>query len=807
MIFNNSNINSINDWADFWYYDIGVNVIPADTKNKQTGYNWLQCQEKAIPDEIHEQRKKNGEYNKGIAIIPGKIWRGPFKGKYLCAIDLDNKKAIEEFCRDGLDELKQKTLVEQTSNLEKMHLYFIVDKEIPNKASDKCNTEILKKINANEIPALEVKSNGKGIMFCANSPHQKDGNYRIMGTLKPEVFPASMVEERISLVCKKYTIPYRFCNNGDNNNSNFNIGPSIQELFTPGTKILEGHNRHLGILRLMDSLLVKNMGFLTLDEFKGHAHKRNLELCVPPLDNRAMERQWKQSLNYANRKIREREEAKQKQQNKQKQEEERQKNNNSNKNTASTTTTNTKTKVEKQDLIEEATRLVMSIHRFLTIEESKEILYYDDKSGVYVSGGEILIEKELDKTFGFRLRTSDITEIKNCVMRKTYVKMEEFDSNIDINNLKNGLYNWHTKEFFAHTPDYYSLNQKPIKYNPKAIPRRFIKFLMEVLHLRDIRTAVELIAYTFIRTHLFQYYYILIGEGGNGKNVFIGILSNLHGLKNVSNVPLKDIAKDRFALVDLVKKDINIDSDSTIIDDISTLKKLTDNQPVRVQQKGQPAFDARLHAKPIFAANKLPTTADDTDARFRREILIDFPNQFEGDNEDPDLLNKIITNEEEMSGIFNLVVNSLRIITERNKIHVNASTISARRAKAKLIQNPIKAFLEDALAKEPPSDDYETSEDMHDAFKRFCSYHEISGPGYDKFLEDLKKKYDLSKDRKRIEGKRRTVWYCKLVKWKNAANPSQSTLTDDDEDEDEEKQQEESPEEKYKREQEEMKKW
>lgn len=64
----------------------------------------------------------------------------------------------------------------------------------------------------------------------------------------------------------------------------------------------------------------------------------------------------------------------------------------------------------------------MSIHRFLTLEETKEILFYDNENGVYVSGGEVLIEKELDKIFGFKLRTSDITEIKNYVMRKTYVK-------------------------------------------------------------------------------------------------------------------------------------------------------------------------------------------------------------------------------------------------------------------------------------------------------------------------------------------------------------------------------------------------
>ena len=69
-----------------------------------------------------------------------------------------------------------------------------------------------------------------------------------------------------------------------------------------------------------------------------------------------------------------------------------------------------------------------------------------------------------------------------------------------------------------------------------------------------------------------------------------------------------------------------------------------------------------------------------------------------------------------MSGIFNLIVNSWETITTKNKIHVNAATISARRAKAKLTQNPIKAFLEDALAKEPKEDDYETSKDMYDAF-------------------------------------------------------------------------------------------
>jgi putative DNA primase/helicase len=306
--------------------------------------------------------------------------------------------------------------------------------------------------------------------------------------------------------------------------------------------------------------------------------------------------------------------------------------------------------------------------------------------------------------------------------------------------------------------------------------------LRQVLHLRDIRTAVELMAYTFIRKNLFDHYFILIGRGANGKNVFVQILSNIHGLDNVSNVDLKSLIEERFASVDLVNKNMNVDTESTSIKNTSKLKKLTGTQRIRVEQKGQPAFEAELFAKLIFNCNELPTTSDNTDARFRREIIIDFPNQFEGDKEDPNLLNKIITNEEEMSGIFNLIVNSMRTIVNKNKIYVNAATISERRAKAKLIQNPIKVFLDDALAKEPASDDYETSENISTAFERFCSYHEISGPGSDKFLEDLKEKYKIDKSRKKMkDGKKRTVWNCKLVKWKNPADPTQSTLEGDSE--------------------------
>jgi hypothetical protein len=128
----------------------------------------------------------------------------------------------------------------------------------------------------------------------------------------------------------------------------------------------------------------------------------------------------------------------------------------------------------------------------------------------------------------------------------------------------------------------------------------------------------------------------------------------------------------------------------------------------------------------------------------------------------------------------------MRTIVNSNEIHVNASTISQRRAKAELIRNPVKAFLNDALAKEPDQEDYETSEDMYEAYSRFGNSHKLYLLGSDTFSESLRKDHGLKKERITIDKKRKTVWRCKLVKWKDPDDPSQMTLTTEEEEEGEE---------------------
>src|SRR5215469_12620535 len=256
----------------------------------------------------------------------------------------------------------------------------------------------------------------------------------------------------------------------------------------------------------------------------------------------------------------------------------------------------------------------MKSTRLITIEETKEIRYY--RGGVYAPGGDILIEKEAEAIYGYGLMNRYLSEIKGHIMRKTYRQRAEIDADINIINLKNGLYDIQTGKFKVHSPDYLSINQVPIIYNSEAWPQLFGQFLSQVLHPSEIRTAIELMAYTFYRDNPIGIITRLHGYGANGKSVLTGVLTALHGIKNVSNVPLSAMLDDRFALSDLEGKSVNIDTEltGTTIRDTSVLKKITGRQPIRIQRKNEKAYDTLIHAKLFFSANQIPVAHDESDA-------------------------------------------------------------------------------------------------------------------------------------------------------------------------------------------------
>ena len=58
-------------------------------------------------------------------------------------------------------------------------------------------------------------------------------------------------------------------------------------------------------------------------------------------------------------------------------------------------------------------------------------------------------------------------------MGKTYRSRTKFDTDLNVINMKNGLYDILKGEFKEHNSEYLSINQIPIVYNPTAKPKLF----------------------------------------------------------------------------------------------------------------------------------------------------------------------------------------------------------------------------------------------------------------------------------------------------------------------------------------------
>ena len=167
---------TLNEWADFWRYDVGVNVIPANTSTKKPKVLWKKWQTESIPQSIHDEWKSENLFKDGMAVICGPVFHNESKkGLWLNGIDCDNLLGLNEVCVDSIERVAKDTLVEQHSNKEKCHVYFYTKEPIQSQAL----------LAGENIPKIEIKSGGKFLLYCAGGVH-KDGHSSIFMTVKSQ---------------------------------------------------------------------------------------------------------------------------------------------------------------------------------------------------------------------------------------------------------------------------------------------------------------------------------------------------------------------------------------------------------------------------------------------------------------------------------------------------------------------------------------------------------------------------------------------------------------------------------------------
>lgn len=407
---------------------------------------------------------------------------------------------------------------------------------------------------------------------------------------------------------------------------------------------------------------------------------------------------------------------------------------------------------------------ILSKFSLTTLEKTEEVLVYKD--GIYVPA-EGLIKAEVEE-LEHNATGSLVSEVLGHIERRTYVKREQFDSDIYIINLQNGLYNLKTGEFTPHTPEYLSRVQIPVKHDPNAKCPNFMDFLKEVMpDSDDRRLLLEEFASCLLRSPNLQLAYMHVGKGANGKSTFFKVVETLLGKQNVSHASIHNLAWNRFAAAELDGKLANIHADisNNEIGHTGTLKQLISGDPITAEKKHKDPFSLECYAKLFFSCNELPQVYDSSDAWFRRWIIIEWKEQFTGDNADKNIVQKLTT-EEELSGVLNILLGIVRKLIQKGRLSTNKTTEQIRlewQEKADLIQ----AFINNSIEKDASS--YITKEETYSKYVLWCSAHNYAAKSQKSFAERVKQLLPVEETTPRISGKRVRAW--KGIKFKEVKHP------------------------------------
>lgn len=237
---------------------------------------------------------------------------------------------------------------------------------------------------------------------------------------------------------------------------------------------------------------------------------------------------------------------------------------------------------------------------------------------------------------------------------------------------KNGIYDIKTDDLQPFTPELVITNKIEHNYDPDAYHSLLDEILDNVsVKDKEVRLLLEeMVGYTFLRRNELRKFFMLVGDGQNGKSTLLNTIKHL--LRN--NHSDLDIMKlnDRFSTEMLVNKLANIGDDvsSTNIRDTSTIKKIASGDSIDAEEKGKPKFSFTPYCKLIFSSNTIPKigVGDDIKAVMSRMVIVPLNANFSEKSKDfkPFIIDDI-TSDEAMSYLINLGIAGLKRILARKK--------------------------------------------------------------------------------------------------------------------------------------------
>ena len=422
-----------------------------------------------------------------------------------------------------------------------------------------------------------------------------------------------------------------------------------------------------------------------------------------------------------------------------------------------------------------------------TLEDTKEFYRYDKERGIYVGNAEPFIKSTIAyrfKNLGGKVTVKQMNQFINEIQWFSYFKRENFNPDIAWIACANCMINLVTLEKAEFSPNFLCTTHLPVKYKDyndsniddfyrliegtkydgilKHAPN-IKKFLNDLFFPEDIEKLLDYLSYCLWRDYGQNFWVLLNGGGLNGKSLLFNIISAVFGIDNVAGETLQRLTDEsnRFATANLYNKLINFDADiskDTVFKNTGQIKKLTGNDLIPGEQKYKTPFKFRSHAKLVFSVNKIPETYDESDAFYRRIILINLKQQFMGDKTDIHLSKKLMT-ESELSGFFYELVRRLPRVLEQGLMKVTAETIKEIQVKFTIDSNLIDSFYQKVIQRYKDRNMVVSKLELHDEYCKFAEFHHLTPESEAVLSRELsKKKYEMNYARHIIHGERVYAW-------------------------------------------------
>ncbi|MFO7970983.1 MAG: phage/plasmid primase, P4 family [Desulfobacterales bacterium] len=311
-------------------------------------------------------------------------------------------------------------------------------------------------------------------------------------------------------------------------------------------------------------------------------------------------------------------------------------------------------------------------------------------------------------------------------------------------SMQNGIFDFKKWKLIPHTPDIFTLNRLPYKYDSKAECPVFLRFLEDIFFGNSdiIEFLQEAVGYIFHRTIPKPAMFFLIGGGSNGKTVLLKTIENLIGEDNVCSVSLNDLQSEYY-VANIHGKMANLSHETPQNRLLNTdiVKAIVSGDSVSGRNPYDPVGKFKPYAKHFFAMNRKPEITDPSHGMWRRIYPIEFPRTFSGQEMNENLLDEIL---EELPGIFNWAFEGYSRLKSNSFKFKQVANIDNAKAQLKNYGNSVSAFENECLKRHKGNK--EKFKMIYEYYTTFCSQE-----GYDQELGKNKFKAELKSSGYKIE--------------------------------------------------------